>query len=186
MIRITPDGTAGEALPPLAYITHRSPLSRPVLALTRALRAAAALRYVPAADRHLDIGCGDGYLLQRSPCRERIGIDRAMGEDAADLRFPADHFDVVTMLAVIEHVGEPGRVMAEVARVLRQGGLFVLTTPARAAERFIRLYVRDIDDEHETYHDLASIRALAGSAFAVTAHHTFIFGLNQAFCLEKN
>jgi SAM-dependent methyltransferase len=175
----------GQALPPLGYIAHRSALSRPVLALTRALRTAAALSYIPAAARHLDIGCGDGHLLRRSPCRERIGIDRLMGEDAADLAFPDGHFDVVSMLAVIEHIAEPEPVMAEVARVLRPQGLFVLTTPRRAAERLIRLYVRDIDEEHETYHDLASITALAAGRFRVSGHHTFVFGLNQAFALER-
>jgi 2-polyprenyl-3-methyl-5-hydroxy-6-metoxy-1,4-benzoquinol methylase len=49
----------------------------------------------------------------------------------ADLRsFAADEeFDVVVLGEVIEHTGTPERLLATVARIVRPGGVLVLTTP---------------------------------------------------------
>ncbi len=185
MIVITETGVTGAPLEPFGYIRDKGVFSRRLLALTRWLRAVNAERYMGAGQRHLDIGCGDGYFLRRSKCRERIGLDKLLGDEVSDkLDFPDHHFDYVTMLAVIEHVVEPRPLLAEIARVLRPGGRLVLTTPKRAAEALISLYVKDIEEQHETYFDLAAIRDLAGDRFEVVGHHTFILGLNQAFCLQ--
>lgn len=137
-----------------------------------------------AGGRHLDIGCGDGYFLFRSKCRERIGLDKLLGDDVTDtLEFPDNHFDFVTMLAVIEHVADPQALLAEVSRVLRPGGRLIMTTPKRAADALIRLYFDDVDEQHEDYFDLDGITRMAAPRFDLTGHHTFLLGLNQAFCL---
>ena len=82
-------------------------------------RAVNIERYMGEGERHLDIGCGDGYFLRRSKCPERIGLDRLLCDDIDDhLDFLDHHFDYVTMLAVIEHIEEPRRLLAEIARVL--------------------------------------------------------------------
>jgi SAM-dependent methyltransferase len=184
MIRYAAGEAAGSALPPRGYIEGRGLAGRLVLPLTRWLRAVHAERYIGAGERLLDIGCGDGYFLRRQRMTERIGLDKRLGDEVTDrLDFPDDHFDYVTMLAVIEHIAEPGPIVAEIHRVLKPGGRFVFTTPKRSAEVLIRLYARDIEEEHETYFDLARVRALAGERFELTGHHSFILGLNQAFCL---
>lgn len=184
MIRYAAGEAGGEALPPLGYIEGRGLVGRVVLPLTRWLRAVNAERYIGAGERLLDIGCGDGYFLRRQRMAERIGLDKRLGDEVTDrLDFPDDHFDCVTMLAVIEHIAEPEPITAEIHRVLKPGGRFVFTTPKRSAEFLIRLYARDIEEEHETYFDLARVEALAGERFELTGHHTFILGLNQAFCL---
>jgi hypothetical protein len=61
-----------------------------------------------------------------------------------------------------------------------------MTTPKEAAEFLIHLYVRDIEEEHEIYFDLKSMREVCRGMFEVTGYNTFIMGLNQVFCLEKN
>src|SRR3546814_357916 len=186
MLRMTDGRTTGTAVPELGYISARGPLGRAALRLTRWLRATNAERYLGPAERHLDIGCGDGYLLRRSQATERIGLDRLLGDEATDgLPFPSEHFDQVTMLAVIEHIRRPEPLVAEIARVLKPGGRFVLTTPRREAETLIRLYVRGIEDEHERYLTRADIEGLAGGSLRIVASHSFIFGLNQCYCLEK-
>ncbi len=43
--------------------------------------------------------------------------------------YPEGWFDVVTMWDVIEHVQSPSSYVAQVARLLRPGGMFALTTP---------------------------------------------------------
>jgi len=50
-------------------------------------------------------------------------------EDLRDLTFPSDSFDLVITQDVLEHVLDSERVFAEIARVLRPGGLHVFTVP---------------------------------------------------------
>lgn len=185
MIIVNEHGIEGAPLEPFGYIGKKRPLSRLLLPLTRWLRAVNVERYMGVGDRHLDIGCGDGYFLFRSKCRERIGLDKLLGDEVTDtLAFPDNHFDFVTMLAVIEHVADPQALLAEVARVLKPGGRLIMTTPKRAADALIRLYVDDIDEQHEDYFDRESIGRMATPLFDFTGHHTFLLGLNQAFCLS--
>ena len=143
-------------------------------------------RNAGSSQRLLDIGCGDGYFLKRSNCEERIGLDKRLGDEVTDtLEFPDNHFDYVTMLAVIEHIKDPLVLMKEVHRVLKPEGRFIMTTPKEAAEFLIHLYVRDIEEEHEIYFDKDSMKVMTEGLFEVTDYSTFILGLNQVFCLEK-
>lgn len=50
-------------------------------------------------------------------------------EDALRLSFPANQFDLITSVDVLEHVGQPARMIAEIGRVLRTGGLVFITFP---------------------------------------------------------
>jgi SAM-dependent methyltransferase len=187
VIRITADGLViGRPVAPLGYVRPRASLGRVALRFTRWRRAVAASRHLAPCDAHLDIGCGDGYFLRRSPARERVGLDKLLGDEVTTrLDFPDASFDVVSMLAVIEHLPDPRTVLAEIHRVLRPGGRLVLTTPRRAAELLIRLYVVDIEDEHETYFDRATLARCAEGLFDVVSSGTFLLGLNQVFCLRK-
>ena len=112
--------------------------------------AAAELR---TSDAVLDIGCGAGYgtSILSTHSRHTIGVDSsaeavaaaqtAYGSatcsfkrvyDGARLPFPDAHFDAATSFQTIEHVDDDARFVAEAARVLKPGALFVLTTPNRA------------------------------------------------------
>ena len=191
MIRIEDDGRmVGAEVDPLSYIKKRGIIGRCVLPVTRWLRAIHTEKYMVSQGeqtRHLDIGSGDGYFLRRSQCQERVGLDKLYGDDLEDIAtLSEDHFDYVTMLAVIEHLPDPEKTLKDIARILKPKGRLIMTTPKKSAEWLIRLYVKDIDDEHESYFDLERMRNLAGDCFTVVGHHTFILGLNQAFCLEKN
>jgi SAM-dependent methyltransferase len=154
--------------------------------MTRRARAAAAARYIVPCESHLDIGCGDGYFLRRSRARERIGIDRLLGDEVTTrLDFPDGSFDCVSMLAVIEHLKAPREVMREIHRVLKPGGRLVLTTPKRLASHLISIYAIGSEEEHEAYFDRDAIWRLGEGLLEPAGHHTFLLGLNQAFCLRK-
>lgn len=112
-------------------------------------RAAMADRLIPPGlrdGRLLDIGCGSvPYFLTHTQFREKHGLDKVATFEIEPLRigrfdahadaalpFEDGHFEVVTMLAVFEHI-ERGRLIGlidEIHRVLRPGGCYILTTPA--------------------------------------------------------
>lgn len=51
-------------------------------------------------------------------------------ENALALSFENDTFDLLVSVEVIEHVGNPQQMMREVARVLRPGGIAIITFPS--------------------------------------------------------
>lgn len=92
----------------------------------------------PGAKRVLNIGAGGPLAARVARIRGctvvSVDLDPARGPDvlvdACDLRCFADgSFDAVFLLEVLEHVTEPDRALSEVHRVLRAGGLVVVSTP---------------------------------------------------------
>jgi SAM-dependent methyltransferase len=59
---------------------------------------------------------------------------------AEQLPFPDEKFDVVLCTQVLEYVKEPPVVLAEIYRVLKSGGMFLLSAPA--------VFPRDSEDEY--------------------------------------
>lgn len=90
----------------------------------------------------LDVGCGppsetmeDGSFLRFLGRGVGVDLERrtlpfpfVQGRIEA-LPFRSGRFDVVTCIEVIEHVDEPARALDELARVVRDGGTVILTTP---------------------------------------------------------
>ena len=178
-------------------------------------RVLAALRrrqvepHVPADGVVLDLGCGHGgdLLARLAPrIREGIGVDVSVREippapnvrlvaAAADgvLPLPSGSVDLVTCLAVIEHVERPETLLAEARRVLRDGGRLVLTTPSREAKPVLELVVRlrliDAAEilDHKRYYaprELRAALAAAGFAPAGTRVGRFELGLNLVAVAE--
>ncbi len=51
--------------------------------------------------------------------------------NALDLSYSDASFDLIVSCEVIEHVGQPQKMVQEMARVLRQGGIAIMTFPSR-------------------------------------------------------
>ncbi len=157
------------------------------------------LNALPAGSRILDAGCGNG--IESGPHADRLdvhGVDyqadyiahcQATYPDAsytvgelAQLEAPDEHFDLVLMNQVIEHLEQPQAVVAELARVLRPDGVLLVATPNygtvgwRLVENtYHRWFARDFDAEenHVTHYDPETLREhLASAALSVESVDT--------------
>jgi SAM-dependent methyltransferase len=146
-------------------------------------RGEVADRLIPPSARDgrlLDIGCGTYPLfLMNVAFREKVGLDRVSRKDGIPMAgkekiriidfdiengeefpFEAASFDAVTMLAVFEHI-EPVKlvdIVKNIYRVLKPGGLFVMTTPSSWTDGLLRWMARaglvsreEIEEHKDTY-----------------------------------
>ena len=101
----------------------------------------------------LDLGAADGktlaFMVRQLPVAEAVGIEynselaacmdgsaidntitRIEQGDVRNLsRFPDESFDLVSALAILEHIPDPEKAIAEAARVLNPGGLMMASSP---------------------------------------------------------
>lgn len=95
--------------------------------------------------RLLDVGAAYGFAVEQALARgwDACGVEvsveaarraadhcpgRTIAASALELPFASETFDALSMWDVIEHLADPVRAVEEVARVLRPGGRFVLST----------------------------------------------------------
>lgn len=94
----------------------------------------------------LDVGCAAGFFLDEAHkqgwlvqgldvsnfaveyVKQRFGYDIRQGS-LTEVDFPAEHYDLITMWDVIEHVPDPKAYIERAAALLKSGGLFALATP---------------------------------------------------------
>ena len=118
-----------------------------------------ARRWLPAqAERILDVGCAFGYgsaaiAASGPPGRVVVGVERdaehlaqarelfpwvrILEADATELPAPDGCADAVLLLDVLEHIAAPERALAEARRVLRPGGVIVVTVPYAGLTRWL-------------------------------------------------
>lgn len=131
---------------------------------------AALLATLPACAprRVLDLGCGTGFftrdLAGHFPQAQIIGVDIAegmlhearrtdaqeciawLGGDAEQLPLAADSIDLVFSNLALQWCADPQVALAEIARVLRRGGLAAITTLVADTLWELRAAWRSVDD----------------------------------------
>jgi len=103
------------------------------------------LAYQTNTITYLDVGCSSGALLQVA---QRCGFQIHGAEPAKqaantasnipgakvfqgflqDAHYPDNHFDIITLFEVIEHLTNPINLVQEIARILKPGGVFLIGT----------------------------------------------------------
>ena len=183
------------------------PALKPLDRFLRSWRYRVAKPYIPPGSRVLDVGCHDGSLF--TALRDRVSsgvgidpdIDRPIEQESYRLvpgAFPDDvdedePFDVITMLAVLEHLPATSheRLAEGCVRVLRPGGRIVLTVPSPAVDRILPWLARFrlVDgihlEEHHHFDPSQVPTIFRHPELRLAARRTFQLGLNNCFCFEK-
>ncbi len=168
-------------------------------------------KYIPAAQEAVcvDIGCGFSGRFLRS-IANRIG-----GGDGFDIRANEARYgkirivnnsryhgklplkdgkaDCVFMLAVLEHLPENTCLLDEAVRVLKRGGVLILTTPTPAAKPVLeflsyRLHIISEESirEHQHYYSKKELlERMKRLHCSVIRYETFQFGWNALIVGKK-
>jgi ubiquinone/menaquinone biosynthesis C-methylase UbiE len=112
-------------------------------------------RKIPVQKRKgsvLDLGCGaEPYFLTHTKFKKKYGIDWTIKDNTRkdmtllerSIEEPLPYFnatfDVVTMLATIEHINKISEVLKEAIRVLKPGGMLIMTTPTSMANKILKI-----------------------------------------------
>jgi 2-polyprenyl-3-methyl-5-hydroxy-6-metoxy-1,4-benzoquinol methylase len=153
---------------------------------------AAVLGRAPATVNLLDVGCSSGAFLLTAG---KLGFRAEGVEPSADAaqtargagltvftgyleqaRFPDASFDAVTLIEIVEHLRDPLALLKECARVLKPGGVVLVTTPnahswtARAmGARWAGFSLNDMGG-HISFFNPQSMRLLATRS-GLRVHH---------------
>lgn len=194
-------------------VTRGHGVLEPVLAKLRAKKAESLVPTGARSGRILDFGCGSyPFFLTTTRFAERFGLDKMVDLatkppdgvkldkfdiDTQDrLPFETDFFDVVTMLAVFEHirVDRLKILINEIHRVLKPKGVYIMTTPSGwtgpildGLKTFGMVSKEEID-EHQDSYSVPKIRAIMrDTKFQDSScrYGHFELGMNVWMCAGK-
>jgi SAM-dependent methyltransferase len=168
-------------------------------------RASIARPFIPPGARVLDVGCHQGEFLKSLGSRigPSIGMDpvaepksgphyrliRDLFREPAPL--PSNSFDVLVMLATLEHIREKDSLGRECFRVLAPGGRLIITVPSTFVDTIIdwlcRLRLADgmALEEHHGYDPTTTPDIFGRQGFVLRCARRFQLGLNHLFVFEK-
>ena len=146
----------------------------------RADEAVQAIKvFYPDPERILDLGTAEGRMLSRikdkypstlcvgleySP--ELLDLGIALFQDISFIRADAQNmsffkdasFDVIVAAAIIEHLKNPEEMLRESSRILKPGGILIITTPHPFWEKLAG-HLGMIQGEHESVMGFLTLRA---------------------------
>jgi SAM-dependent methyltransferase len=194
----------------VSYASQAPSAAPEIKALDRFLRdarIAKARPFVRPGDVVLDIGCADGEMFRRwrGHIAYGVGIEPTLGErvvtDDYELipghfpdQVPTDRrFDVITMLAVLEHIPPAGQALLAdaCAELLEPGGRVVITVPSPRVDDILHVLLRlrlisgMSAHEHYGFQPAGTLGVFPPPRYRVLKKRRFQLGLNNLFVFEK-
>jgi ubiquinone/menaquinone biosynthesis C-methylase UbiE len=141
--------------------------------------------------RILEVGCGEGMMFDGTgthPVQMDVSmtrVARAAGRcrlllcaDGYQLPFATGSFDVVLLIAVLEHTRGPDRMLAEARRVLTRGGRAIMVVPNDVTMSAGRLLLRKFPiryPDHLTFTTPRKMRRWLSQGFQIREAFTLPF-----------
>lgn len=180
----------------------KEPGLEPIL---RWMRIQRVLNYISRSSIVLDVGCGQSATFLKAishRIKQGFGVD--MKTNACQVRnikilklkfdhclpFSNSSFDVVTMLAVLEHIEDEEQILQEIYRVLVPGGRLIITVPSVWSQPILeflayRLSVvseAEIRDHKKYYNRKRLEKVLIDEIGFKTFHHQYFQLWMNNFC----
>lgn len=180
---------------------------KPLDRFIQKIRINKAEKHIPSNSRVLDIGCADGMLFQKlaGKVRDGVGIDPGIksnfkGNNFQIIRgtFPEDippgpKFDVVTLLAVLEHIpiSQQLALTKNIFDSLNNQGILIISVPSPQVDIILKIlkFLRLIDgmslEEHYGFDVDTVTDTFVSRGFELLKHEKFQLGLNNLFVFKK-
>ena len=158
----------------------------------------------------LDIGCGSADIANIEGIEKYYGIELDMGHvETLKNKYPEHSFfqmnldvdefpdkrckfDTIAMIAVIEHLKNPDKILSQIPSLLKEEGWLVITTPSPLGDRIhkigamLGLTAIEAVEDHESIYGLSQIKELLNrNGLEVCAYIKFIVGFNQLVVCKK-
>lgn len=181
---------------------HTEPFLEPIL---RKMRLKRVVSCIPKNTVLLDVGCGTSatFLKAISPnIKQGFGVDFKVDDTQFNnikttqlrldnkLPFEDSTFDVVTMLAVLEHIEKEQEILREIYRVLVPGGKLIITVPSVWSQpvlEFMAYKLRLVSEaeirDHKRYYNREKLKKvlIEANGFDDFNHQYFQMRMNN-FC----
>lgn len=194
-------------------VTRGFGLLEKFLSIQRMKRAKKIIRKHHKSESILDIGCGSYPLfLINSDFELKYGIDQEIEEKLCKslhlhlkkhdistvlkLPFNDNYFDVITMLAFVEHleIEQLVKVLKDSFAMLKENGILIITTPAKWSDIPLKLMARlnlvsaeEIEEHKRAFslEELSKLLVRAGFSQKNIQYGYFEFRLNLWACAKK-
>lgn len=151
----------------------------------------------------LDYGCGSSRIITQY--KNAIGIDidgdkiiymakktngKFLSMNCYNLEFCNNSFGIVMCIEVIEHLGEPDKMLSEASRVLDKGGLFIIATPDTSkilwniTQWFYNIF-GGYKGDHITFYNLNSLKKAVEKHGLSFVEHRYIMGCDLLCVFKK-
>lgn len=150
-------------------------------AVVKRIRLGKVVSSIPHNSLVIDLGCGyKGYFLKTISSKIKEGIGFDLEVDTSQLPsnitlkitqvdqaipLPDNVADIITALAIVEHVDNPRKLYQEAFRILKPGGKLIITTPSKKSQALLEFMAfklkiiscQEITD-HKRYYDLKKLK----------------------------